>query len=52
MTMIVQLWDRHQFQTRDSAEQASHILSYAVHSMVLVQGDALAHGLHEVLLQL
>src|SRR5437870_11375677 len=52
MAMIVQLWDRHQFQTRDSAEQAPHILSHAVYSMVLMQGDAFAHGLHEVLLQL
>ncbi len=52
MAMIVQLGDRHQFQTRDSAEQAPHILSHAVYSMVLMQGDAFAHGLHEVLLQL
>jgi hypothetical protein len=52
MAMIVQLWDRHQFQTWDSAEQTSHILSHAVHSMVLVQGDTFVHGLHEVLLQL
>ena len=52
MAMIVQLWDRHQFQTWDSAEQAPYILGHTIHPMVLMQGDAFAHGMHEVLLQL